>query len=116
MKGSSPAVSSCLPHVICSLVLWSVCCCPVVGETGTSASPRTGSGFANPTIIDSGDDKVTLTAPHVSEPRGVAYACNGIGHWLTAKRKGWSVDEEDVAVVNKQLLGLIDLLVDEVYE
>ena len=77
----------------------------VVGETGTQASPRTGSGFANPTIIENGDDKVTLfyiadknrvwhranlkidgdkvilTAPDVSEPRGVAYGCNGIG-WL----------------------------------
>ena len=39
-----------------------------------------------------------------------------IGHWLPAKRKGWNFDEEDVAVVNKQLLGLIDLVVNEVYE
>jgi len=77
----------------------------VVGETGTQASPRTGSGFANPTIIAHGEgkvtlfyiadknrvwhratmkidgDKVILTAPDVSEPRGVAYGCNGIG-WL----------------------------------
>ena len=77
----------------------------VVGETGTQASPRTGAGFAKATIIANGDDKVTLfyiadgnrvwhrakmkiegesvilTAPDVSEPRGVAYACNGIG-WL----------------------------------
>ena len=77
----------------------------VVGETGTQASTRTGSGLANPTVIPNGDDKVTLfyiadanrlwhrakmkidgekvvlTAPGVTAPRGVAYGCNGVG-WL----------------------------------
>lgn len=75
----------------------------VVAETGTEASPRTGSGFANPTIIKNGDDKVTLfylagknrlwyrakmkiagdkvvvTSPKVSAPHGVAYATSGVG-------------------------------------
>jgi len=77
----------------------------VVGETGTQADPRTGSGFANPTVIENGEDKVTLfyiadkdrvwhranmkidggkvilTSPDVPDPHGVAYGCNGIG-WL----------------------------------
>ena len=77
----------------------------VVAETGTQASPRTGPGIAKPTVIANGDDKVTLfyladknrvwhrarmkidgekvilTAPGVSAPRGVAYGCNGVG-WL----------------------------------
>jgi len=77
----------------------------VVGETGTQASTRTGSGIADTTMIAHGDEKVTLfyiadgnrvwhrarmridgekvvlTAPGVSKPRGVAYGCNGVG-WL----------------------------------
>jgi len=35
---------------------------------------------------------------------------------LTAKRKCCNIDEEDVAVVNKQFPGLIDLVVNKVYE
>ena len=57
-------------------------------------------------------------APKITKPKkieGKSTACE-IGHWLTAKRKGWNIDEEDAAVVNKQLLGLIDLVVNEVYE
>jgi hypothetical protein len=69
----------------------------VVGQS------KAGADFANPTLIENGEDqvalfyivdkdrvwhrakvkidgeKVILTAPGVSEPRGVAYACNGIG-------------------------------------
>jgi hypothetical protein len=75
----------------------------VVGETGTQASTRTGSGMAIPTIIENGDDKVKLfyladgnrvwhearmkidgntaivTSPKVKAPRGVSYATGGVG-------------------------------------
>ncbi|MHC4252857.1 MAG: hypothetical protein ACYS9X_27380, partial [Planctomycetota bacterium] len=75
----------------------------VVGETGTQASTRTGSGIAIPTLIENGDDKVKLfyladenrvwheasmridgnraivTSPKVKAPRGVSYATGGVG-------------------------------------
>jgi sialate O-acetylesterase len=76
----------------------------VVGETETSTSSKYKGPLAHgdPNVIAGGDDKVTLfyiadkdrvwhkakmkidgdkvvlTAPGVSEPRGVAYACNGV--------------------------------------
>jgi sialate O-acetylesterase len=76
----------------------------VVGETETSTSSKYKGPLAHgdPNVIANGDDKVTLfyiadkdrvwhkakmmidgakvvlTAPGVSEPRGVAYACNGV--------------------------------------
>ena len=50
-----------------------------------------------------------ITRPTQIKGKSTAYE---IDHWLTARRG----DEEDMAVVNKQLLGLIDLAVKEVYE
>ena len=76
----------------------------VVGETATTTNSKYQGPLAHgdPTVIDNGDDKVTLfyiadkdrvwhraklkidggkvvlTAPGVSEPHGVAYGCNGI--------------------------------------
>ena len=53
-------------------------------------------------------------APKITKPKqikGKSAACE-IDHWLTAKRG----DEKDTAVVNKQLLRLIDLVIKEVYE
>lgn len=51
-----------------------------------------------------------ITRPKKIKDKGTA--CE-IRHWLTAKRKGWNVAEEDAAIVNKQLPGLIDLAVRE---
>ena len=52
-------------------------------------------------------------APKITRPaqiKGKSTACE-IGHWLTAKRG----DEKDMAVANKQLLRLIELVVKEAY-
>jgi len=76
----------------------------VVAETGSNATDRKkGTGFANPKIIENGDDqvklfylagvdrvwhpasmkiegdKVILTSPKVKKPRGVSYATAGVG-------------------------------------
>ncbi|MFC1805360.1 hypothetical protein ACFL09_00070 [Planctomycetota bacterium] len=53
-------------------------------------------------------------APKVTRPMGIKGKSTPyeIGHWLTAKRG----DAEDIAAINKQLLGLIDLAVTKVYE
>jgi len=55
-----------------------------------------------------------VLAPKVTKPtkiKGKSTACE-IGHWLTAKRG----DEKDMAVVNKQLLRLVELVIKEAYE
>jgi len=53
-------------------------------------------------------------APKITQPQGIkgkSTACE-INQWLTAKRG----DKNDMDVVNKQLIGLIDLAVREVYK
>jgi len=53
-----------------------------------------------------------ITRPQRIKGRSTSYE---IGHWLTAKRKGRKVDEQDSAIANKQLMGLIDQVVNEAY-
>lgn len=57
-------------------------------------------------------------APKITQPgqiNGKSTACQ-IGHWLMAERKGWNVVEEDMKPVNKEIMGLIDLVVSKAYE
>ena len=79
-----------------------------------SFAPRQGSGQGgeDPCFFYTIPGK-TL-APKITRPeqiKGKSTACE-IGHWLTAKRG----DKEDMAAVNKQLMGFIDMVVGEVYK
>ncbi|MBL7224003.1 MAG: hypothetical protein ISS72_09125, partial [Candidatus Brocadiae bacterium] len=53
-------------------------------------------------------------APKITRPEGIKGRSTPyeIGHWLTAKRG----DDEGTAVVNRQFMGLIDLVVEEAYD
>jgi len=84
----------------------------VVAETGSNATDRkNGTGFANPKVINNGDDQVKLfylagddrvwhqasmklagdqvilTSPKVKSPRGVSYASGGVGFQVNLYNK-----------------------------